>query len=195
MTERHFATRRRFETRGPEATEELARQLGAVLPPGALVTLDGDLGAGKTTFVRGLAAGLGCRDAVSSPTFARMHVYAAGARELELVHLDAWSARAGLAVLGDGALEALEGGAEGRSIAAVEWAERLGPWLPTPRLVVRLAHLAEDLRGVQIEVVGTPSPAATSAGAPSPAAGDLLAGLEAALRALPAEFEGGRELL
>lgn len=185
-TGRRFETLRRFETQGPEATEELARHLGAVLPPGALVTLDGDLGAGKTTFVRGLAAGLGCRDAVSSPTFARMHVYAAGARELELVHLDAWSARAGLAVLGDGAVEAMEGGAEGRSIAAVEWAERLGPWLPAPRIVVRLEHLAEDLRGVQIEVVA-------AAGA-SPAAGDLLPGLEAALLALPAEFAGGREL-
>lgn len=180
---------RRFETKGAEATEELARRLGELLPPGSLVTLDGDLGAGKTAFVRGLARGLGCAEAVSSPTFARMHVYAAGTRELELVHLDAWSAKAGLAVLGEGALEALEGGPEGRSIAAVEWASRLCPWLPAPRLAVGLEHLAEDLRGITVKLVEAKAP-----GAPPGPGQDLLPGLRAALLSLPAHFEGGREL-
>jgi tRNA threonylcarbamoyladenosine biosynthesis protein TsaE len=110
---------REFTTHSEEETFACAQQLAAVLTPGAVVLLSGDLGAGKTTFVRGLAAGLGVDpDDVTSPTFTLVHEYKGG--RLPLVHVDLYRLdRADLDEIGIDQDVANEG------IVAVEWAERL----------------------------------------------------------------------
>lgn len=104
-------------TNSPERTEALGRALGGALRPGDVVALDGDLGAGKTVFVRGLAAGAGAApDAVRSPTFVLHHVYRGG--RVVLHHLDFYRLGSG-ADLGAFDLDTLlDDGA-----VAVEWAE------------------------------------------------------------------------
>ena len=125
---------RRFISRSPEATELLGRALGLRLTTaGAVVALIGELGAGKTTLVRGLARGLGVDEPITSPTFTLMQE-ASG--RLPFFHFDAWMAEREARFLSGGGAELL--GGEG--VAAVEWAERVEDWLPRPRIEVDLAH-------------------------------------------------------
>jgi tRNA threonylcarbamoyladenosine biosynthesis protein TsaE len=116
------------------ATEALAARLGAGLRPGDLIALDGPLGAGKTAFVRGLAAGLGIDPGlVKSPTFVLHHVYGSPPR---LHHLDLYRLGPGTGI---GLLD-LDGLLD-TAPAAVEWAgyADLEPWGPL--------HLALDIAG------------------------------------------------
>jgi tRNA threonylcarbamoyladenosine biosynthesis protein TsaE len=105
-------------TRSEAETMAVARELGARLGPGAIVLLYGELGAGKTAFVRGLAEGLGASpDEVSSPTFTLIQEYAG---RLPVYHVDLYRLeRAEVDDLGLGELEA------GAGVVAIEWADRL----------------------------------------------------------------------
>ncbi len=123
----------------------MARELAAGFAGGEVVLLSGELGTGKTTFVRGLARGLGVDpDEVASPSFVILTSYPG---RLTLHHADLYRLR------GDGdeseiGLEELPGPA---GVLAVEWAERLVA-LPWPRrLHVRLTHAGEELRRITIE--------------------------------------------
>lgn len=133
-----------------EATEALAAELGARLRAGDVLALDGELGAGKTAFVRGLARGLEVLEQVRSPTYVLMHVYSG---RLELYHFDAWMEGREEAFLADGGSEWLRAG----GVAAVEWAARVAAWLPLPRLAVRLAHAGPQSRWVELEVLTGPA--------------------------------------
>lgn len=155
---------------GPDATEALGEALGRALSGRAIVALAGDLGAGKTCFVRGLARGLDVRDAISSPTYALLQTYAG--RE-ELHHLDAWMEGRERAFLLDGGLEWVSS----NGVVAIEWADRLADVLPAPRLAVTLTHAGQDARRIRIEVVA----AAPSEVAPPGVLEHALAGI----RALP----------
>jgi tRNA threonylcarbamoyladenosine biosynthesis protein TsaE len=132
------------ETRSPEETEALGERLSAGFRGGEVVLLSGELGAGKTAFVRGLARGLGADpEEVASPTFVLLTSYRG---RLTLHHADLYR-------LADEAedhelgLEELPGP---RGVLAVEWAERLSD-VPWPRVVrVSLAHGGDDLRRVSI---------------------------------------------
>ena len=126
---------RRFRSSSCEHTEALGERLAATLAAGDVLALAGDLGAGKTTLVRGLARGLGVTGGVASPTFLLMNTYAG---RLALHHLDAWRAEPGEAFLADGGAEWLAGD----GVAAVEWAERVVSWLPDGSLWIRLGHVA-----------------------------------------------------
>lgn len=129
-----------LETGGPDATEAAAAALGRIAPPGLVIALDGEMGAGKTTFVRGLAAGLDSPDAVSSPTYTLMHVYR-GRHELR--HFDAWmSAREGAFLASGGGEDLLDGDA----VCALEWAAEVEAFLPEDRLTVELALLDLERR-------------------------------------------------
>ena len=75
-----------FITESPEQTEQVAAKLAEVLQPGTVIAFEGDLGAGKTAFVRGLAKGLGARDRVTSPTYTVVNEYLSG--RLPLFHFD-----------------------------------------------------------------------------------------------------------
>jgi len=77
-----------FRTISPAQTEKFASLFARLLKPGDIITLDGDLGAGKTCFTRGLAAGMGCDDLVSSPTFTIVNEYESG--RLAIYHFDTY---------------------------------------------------------------------------------------------------------
>jgi tRNA threonylcarbamoyladenosine biosynthesis protein TsaE len=123
-------------------TEALGALLGRGLAPGDVVLLYGDLGAGKTAFVRGLAAGLGADpDDVSSPTFTLMQEYQG---RLLLRHLDLYRIGSAAEVADLGLDEAVSG-----AVLAVEWPERLGhPWPGAWR--VDLTVVGEDTRDIRV---------------------------------------------
>jgi tRNA threonylcarbamoyladenosine biosynthesis protein TsaE len=138
---------RRWISRSPEATERLGEELGARLCPGAVVALDGDLGAGKTCFVRGLARGLGVRTPVASPTYALMAQHEG---RVPFHHLDAWMEGRERAFLLDGGAECL--GGEG--VCAVEWAARVADHLPAARIAVEIAHRGPSERAIRVRALG-----------------------------------------
>ncbi|HEY2776312.1 MAG TPA: tRNA (adenosine(37)-N6)-threonylcarbamoyltransferase complex ATPase subunit type 1 TsaE [Gaiellaceae bacterium] len=130
-------------TASPAETEALAARLADRLTPGDVVTISGELGAGKTTFVRGAARALGVTGPVSSPTFTIGHRYEA---PTPVAHLDLYRI-AGLDAEEWGDLEPYFDG----TVAFVEWPEHGGNWLPEPRAVVTLGHVDESHRSVRID--------------------------------------------
>lgn len=151
-------------------TEAFGERLGRALVAGACVALVGELGAGKTTLVRGLGRGLECTVPVASPTFTRMRALAG---RLTLHHFDAW--RAG----GEGLFEEGQELLGGAGVAVVEWADRVEPFLPRPRLELRLAHAGEDRRSLVAKLIAAPESAGPAARALE---GALRGALEAAGR-------------
>ncbi len=136
-------------TTSEEETRFVASRLASDLPPGAVILLSGDLGAGKTVFVRGLASGLGIDpDEVTSPTFTLVHEYRGG--RLPLVHVDLY--RLDRAELEDIGLDT-ELAASG--VLAVEWAERLTR-KPADSIAVTIADTArggkDDHDSFQLEL-------------------------------------------
>jgi tRNA threonylcarbamoyladenosine biosynthesis protein TsaE len=127
-----------FTTHSEQETFALGEKVAAALQPGIFVLLHGDLGAGKTSFVRGLAAGLGANpDDVSSPTFVLIQHYKG---RVPLVHVDLYRLESGAAVDDLGLEELADGG-----IVAIEWAERL----PRPlegSVIVKIDDLGGDAR-------------------------------------------------
>ncbi|MBK9383932.1 MAG: tRNA (adenosine(37)-N6)-threonylcarbamoyltransferase complex ATPase subunit type 1 TsaE [Planctomycetes bacterium] len=135
------------QSESEERTSALGRALGRAAVPGAVLALDGELGAGKTCLVRGLAEGLGSSDRVSSPTFAIEGLYTG---RLELHHFDAYFAEKAASYLELGGEEAFHGG----GVAAVEWAERVEAFLPTDHLRVRCEHLGPERRRIEMRANG-----------------------------------------
>ena len=119
---------------------EEGEALGRTLPPGAILLFEGDLGAGKTTFIRAIARGLGVQTHATSPTYSLVHRYAG--RRGPVFHLDCYRLRdpeeaADLdweSLLSDG------------DAVLIEWPERAGAWLPEPTMRFRLAHLDDPGR-------------------------------------------------
>ncbi len=117
-------------------TLNVGRELGRALAPGTTVLLYGELGAGKTVFVRGLAEGLGLDpENVSSPTFTIVHEYQGGSVTLQ--HIDLY--RLTPAEVADAALDDLAGA---DTIIAIEWAERLPRPATPPVVEVHLEHMS-----------------------------------------------------
>jgi len=130
------------ETASEAETLDLARAVAARLAPGAVVLLRGDLGAGKTAFVRGLADGLGVPDdQVSSPTFTLVQVYQG---RLPLLHADLY--RITTAEVEDLGLD--EAGEAG--VLAIEWAEKLARPIPGAWAIL-LEDLGDDRRRITID--------------------------------------------
>jgi tRNA threonylcarbamoyladenosine biosynthesis protein TsaE len=129
-------------TNSEQETFALGQNVATTLQPGTFVLLHGDLGAGKTALVRGLAAGLGANpDEVSSPTFVLIQHYKA---RMPLVHVDLYRLENGAAV-DDLGLEELADGA----VVAIEWAERL----PRPlegSVTVKIEDLGENSRRLTV---------------------------------------------
>jgi len=137
------------EVASPAATDRLARRVADLLEPGDVVLLAGDLGAGKTTFTRGLGAGLGVTEPVVSPTFTLARVYAG---RLDLVHADVYrlDSRAELADLG---LEELAGP---DAVVVVEWGDVVRDAFAGDRLEVTLAFVPDrpDARVITLVALG-----------------------------------------
>ena len=130
----------------PVETRELAEALGALLAGGEFICLYGDLGAGKTTFVQGMAKGLGVREEyITSPSFALVNEYAGRA---PLYHIDLYR------LTGPEDLDDI-GFAEypGEGVAAVEWPERAGGCLPGDRLEISIEYDGEG-RGINFRATG-----------------------------------------
>jgi tRNA threonylcarbamoyladenosine biosynthesis protein TsaE len=117
----------------PEATREVAAEFVVQLKPGNVVALAGDLGAGKTEFVKGLAAGLDATAAVTSPTFTLIHEYQGG--RLPLYHMDFYrlSSEAELDEIG------FDDYLNQSGICAVEWANRFPERIPNAAIWVTLS--------------------------------------------------------
>lgn len=125
-------------------TQTVARELAATLRPGDVLLLSGDLGSGKTTFVKGLAAGLGIDpDEVSSPTFTLLHEYHGG--RLTLYHADLYR----LDKTGSDDLGLEETGAQ-EGVLVIEWPDRLTHDMPGAK-VIRLDVVDEASRRITIE--------------------------------------------
>jgi tRNA threonylcarbamoyladenosine biosynthesis protein TsaE len=131
-------------TDSAEATRALAAELAAALPPDATLALHGDMGVGKTTFVQGLAQGLGVKEQVTSPTFAIYSVHQ-GARA-RLVHLDAYRLEK------EAQLEALllDEFLVSPYVLAVEWPEKTGSWLPKDAWHLTLSIVEGDRHRVEL---------------------------------------------
>ncbi len=137
-----------FFSRSSEQTRRLGTRLGAMLKPGDLICLSGDLGAGKTTLVQGIAQGFGSLDPVSSPTFVLVNVYR---REdgSELHHLDVYRL-GGVEEAVDLDLDTLiETGT-----LVIEWAERIKPVLPREALWVHMRYISDEQRNLLFEAQG-----------------------------------------
>ncbi|HCB37694.1 MAG TPA: tRNA (adenosine(37)-N6)-threonylcarbamoyltransferase complex ATPase subunit type 1 TsaE, partial [Acidimicrobiaceae bacterium] len=142
----------RLRTDSAAATKRVAASLAPLLRAGDVVLLSGDLGAGKTVFVQGLAAALGVDEPVTSPTFTLAAVYRHG--RLPLHHLDAYRLERLSEVLD---LD-LPGLLDDDAVVCIEWGEVLVPELPRDFLAIRLrlADVGEpaDVRTIETEFVG-----------------------------------------
>ena len=120
-----------------DATIALGKKIGQQLIAGDVLVLDGDLGAGKTTFTKGLAAGLEIPDIIKSPTFTIIHEYQDG--RLPLYHMDAYR-------LENGGAEdlGLEEYFDGDGVSVVEWAEFVEDELPTDFLAIHFKRTGDD---------------------------------------------------
>jgi tRNA threonylcarbamoyladenosine biosynthesis protein TsaE len=137
---------RTIELVDASATQTLGVELGRSLNAGSVLLLTGDLGSGKTTFVQGLAQGLGIEDAVVSPTFTIINEYSSG--RLPLYHLDLY--RLNAAEIADLNLESYWLGIESElGIVAIEWAERLS-YLPAEYLRIEFTYDRTDGRIAKI---------------------------------------------
>ena len=138
----------RFITNGPEETEALGARLARALGPGAVVAFTGDLGAGKTAFVRGLARGLGIPDRVTSPTFTIVNEYEGG--RLPLFHFDLYRLGCADELFDIGWEDYLARG----GVCAVEWSERMEELLEPGTIRVDLRRGEdEDRRVITVEGV------------------------------------------
>jgi len=138
---------RAFTSNSEADTRAIASRLAAGLAPGVVLLLSGDLGAGKTVFVRGLAEGLGIMaDQVTSPTFTLVHEYRGG--RLPLIHVDLYRLdRADLDDIG------LDQDLAGTGVTAVEWPERLIR-LHAGAVAIHLTDLGANRRTVTVEQSG-----------------------------------------
>ncbi len=135
-----------FTTNSPAETHALAKKIGAALRPGTCVAFFGGLGAGKTTFTRGLAEGLGLPDLVSSPTFALVNEYhAAGC--IPVYHFDMYRVTSPEALETTGFWDyPLED-----SVFVIEWAENIADDLPEPLVKITITGSGDRPRQITLE--------------------------------------------
>jgi tRNA threonylcarbamoyladenosine biosynthesis protein TsaE len=129
-----------FVTRSERETRELAGRLGRLLKRGDCLALEGDLGAGKTTFAQGIAAGLGVNEKVDSPTFTIIKEYEG---RIPFYHMDVYRIDSPDEQLG------LEEYFYGDGVCLVEWASRVEPLLPEETVWIHLAVLDGESREIR----------------------------------------------
>lgn len=137
----------RFNSKSPDETFEFAKNIAARLVSGDVLAFRGGLGAGKTAFTRGLAAGLGIDpDMVSSPTFALVNVYQ-NETGGKLYHFDMYRVMGFDALESTGFFDFLDDS----GILAVEWSENIEPELPENTITVAITVVSENERLIEIE--------------------------------------------
>src|SRR5690606_35740407 len=132
-------------TNTPEDTGDFSGRLATYLKPGDVLTLEGDLGAGKTTFTKGLAKGLGITRNVNSPTFTIIKEYHG---RMPLYHMDVYRLENSSEDLG------FDEYFEGEGVTVVEWAHLIDDQLPESRLEIVIKHQGENNRKMIIKPLG-----------------------------------------
>lgn len=131
----------KFVSKSEIETIEFAQKLTKILPNGSVIAMKGDLGAGKTTFVRGVAKALEIKDVVQSPTFNIMKIYLKGIRPL--IHIDAYR----LADLNtDIGLDEYIGYESGLTL--IEWPDFISDLLPKDTFTITIKHMSENQREI-----------------------------------------------
>ena len=133
----------RSVTGSPDETRAAGEGLAASLGPGDVVALTGDLGAGKTCFVQGLARGLGARTWPTSPTFVLVNEYRA---DLPIHHVDAYRVAAPAEMVDVGLLELIDGD----GVTVVEWADKVAALLPDRAIHVSIDGVGDEPRTIHI---------------------------------------------
>ena len=133
-----------FHTTSPAQTEAVGQALAKVLAPGTVIAYEGDLGAGKTAFTRGLARGLGCADRVTSPTYTIVNEYLSG--RLPLFHFDMYRLESSDDLWDIGWEDYLLRG----GVCAVEWSENVDDAMEDA-IYITIEKLGEDARRITIE--------------------------------------------
>lgn len=136
-----------YHSNSPKETENIAKMFAKSLVCGDVVTLDGDLGAGKTAFVQGLASALGVEDCVSSPTFTIVNCYNG---KVPLYHFDVYRIEESDEMYDVGFEEYVGGD----GVAVIEWAEKISDILPVPRYEIKInkdMSKHDDYRIITIE--------------------------------------------
>lgn len=131
-------------TNSKEETEELGKELAKELKPGDVVALYGDLGAGKSTFARGVARGLGITKKITSPTFVFIKSYQKGKNKLDHIDLYRGENITDLAALGLDEIFTTD------SIVMIEWANNIKDSLPKKRIDVEIEAIDENSRRITI---------------------------------------------
>ena len=134
---------RDLDSPDPETTRSIGESLAQFARPGDVLCLWGDLGAGKTQLAKGFGAGLGVEGTISSPSFILMAEYAG---RLPLFHIDLYRLADGVDAHAGGLLD--ERQRDG--VTLIEWPERLGDALPTPRLDVRIDGTGDEPRRIRL---------------------------------------------
>lgn len=132
-------------TKSPDETERAGTELAAELRAGDVVGLVGELGSGKTCFVRGLARGLGAKGYIKSPSFTIVNVYEG--KSLTLYHIDLYRIGTEDEFYGAGIDEFLNS----KGVSVIEWADRVPGLLADCTVVVRFSHVSESERRLVIE--------------------------------------------
>ena len=133
-----------FITHSPEQTEEIGVALGKILKAGTILAYEGDLGAGKTAFTRGLARGLGAKDMVTSPTYTIVNEYLSG--RLPLFHFDMYRLASSDDLWDIGWEDYLDRG----GVCAVEWSENAADAMEGA-IQVRIEKIGDESRRITIE--------------------------------------------
>lgn len=138
-----------FKSMGVEQTIRLGNLLGALLAPGDVIALIGELGAGKTTLVKGIAQGLGVADkrAVKSPTFSLIHRYEG---RIPIYHFDVYRLKDTQEMFDIGSDEVLYG----TGVAIIEWADKVLPCLPPNYMQTTLTIVSNHERSIKITHLG-----------------------------------------
>ena len=133
-----------FITHSPAETEAVGAALGRVIPAGTVIAYEGDLGAGKTAFTRGLARGLGCAEQVTSPTYTIVNEYISG--RLPLFHFDMYRLRSADDLWDIGWDDYLDR----NGVCAVEWSENVRDAMEDA-ITVRIEKTGDESRRITIE--------------------------------------------
>lgn len=132
-------------TNSPEETIEFAKKVGELLKGGEVIAYRGGLGAGKTTFTRGLAIGYGVGDDVTSPTFALVNEYRKNGKAL--CHFDMYR----ICGVDDLETTGFYDYMDDKTVLAVEWSENIQDALPKDTIYINIERLDEDVRRISIE--------------------------------------------
>lgn len=142
------------KSKGPKETQKVASELAKkvlklrVSKHAIVIALEGELGAGKTTFVKGFARALGIKAHVTSPTFLLMKSYKLKAKSYKLlVHIDAYRLKNHKELLPLGTKDTIS---DGKNIVLIEWSDRVKPILPARYIKIHFDHIAKNIRKIKV---------------------------------------------